>query len=79
MMADNFPMYLTRIRRVAMIADEGFEMMYKRYYKGHGDIDPVPTLKSAQETLVTLIQEMYDQFEGLNYLHPNPYCNPASK
>lgn len=75
MMADNFPMYLTRIRRVAMIADEGFEMMYKRFYRGQSDIDPIPTLKSTHETLVTLIKEMYDQFEGLNYLYPNPYRN----
>lgn len=75
MMADNFPMYLTRIRRVAMIADEGFEMMYRRFYKGQKEIDPMPTLKSADETLVTLIKEMYDQFEGLNYLYPNPFRN----
>ena len=75
MMADNFPMYLTRIRRVAMIADEGFEMMYKRFYRSQSDIDPIPTLKSTHETLVTLIKEMYDQFEGLNYLYPNPYRN----
>lgn len=73
MMADNFPMYLTRIRRVAMIADEGFEMMYRRFYKGQKEIDPMPTLKSADKTLVTLIKEMYDQFEGLNYLYPNPF------
>lgn len=75
MMADNFPMYLTRIRRVAMIADEGFEMMYRRFYKGQKEIDPMPTLKSADKTLVTLIKEMYDQFEGLNYLYPNPFRN----
>lgn len=75
MMADNFPMYLTRIRRVAMIADEGFEMMYRRFYKGQKEIDPMPTFKSADETLVTLIKEMYDQFEGLNYLYPNPFRN----
>ena len=75
MMADNFPMYLTRIRRVAMIADEGFEMMYRRFYKGQKEIDPMPTLKSADKTLVTLIKEMYDQFEGLNYLYPNPFHN----
>ena len=75
MMVDNFPMYLTRIRRVAMIADEGFEMMYRRFYKGQKEIDPMPTLKSADETLVTLIKEMYDQFEGLNYLYPNPFRN----
>ena len=75
MMADNFPMYLTRIRRVAMIADEGFEMIFKRFYRGQMEIDPMPTLKSADETLVTLIKEMYDQFEGLNYLYPNPYRN----
>lgn len=73
MMADNFPMYLTRIRRVAMIADEGFEMMYRKFYIGQKEIDPMPTLKSADETLVTLIKEMYDQFEGLNYLYPNPF------
>lgn len=75
MMADNFPMYLTRIRRVAMIADEGFEIMYRRFYKGQKEIDPMPTLKSADKTLVTLIKEMYDQFEGLNYLYPNPFRN----
>ena len=75
MMADNFSMYLTRIRRVAMIADEGFEMMYGRFYKGQKVIDPMPTLKSADETLVALIKEMYDQFEGLNYLYPNPFRN----
>ena len=75
MMADNFPMYLTRIRRVAMIADEGFEIMYRRFYKGQKEIDPMPTLKSAAKTLVTLIKEMYDQFEGLNYLYPNPFRN----
>lgn len=73
MMADNFPMYLTRIRRVAMIADEGFEMMYRKFYIGQKEIDPMPTLKSADETLVTLIKEMYDQFEGLHYLYPNPF------
>lgn len=73
MMADNFPMYLSRIRRVAMIADEGFEMMYRKFYIGQKEIDPMPTLKSADETLVTLIKEMYDQFEGLNYLYPNPF------
>lgn len=75
MMADNFPMYLTRIRRIAMIADEGFEMMFRRFYKGQEEIDPIPTLKSADDTLVSLINEMYDQFEGLNYLYPNPYRN----
>ena len=75
MMADNFPMYLTRIRRIAMIADEGFEMMFRRFYKGQEEIDPIPALKSADDTLVTLINEMYDQFEGLNYLYPNPYRN----
>ena len=75
MMADNFPMYLTRIRRIAMIADEGFEMMFRRFYKGQEEIDPMPTLKSADDTLVSLINEMYDQFEGLNYLYPNPYRN----
>lgn len=73
MMADNFPMYLTRIRRVAMIADEGFEMIFKRFYRGQMEIDPMPTLKSADETLVTLIKEMYDQFDGLSYLYPNPF------
>lgn len=73
MMADNFPMYLTRIRRVAMIADEGFELIYKKFYKNQRELDPIPTLKSAHETLVTLIQEMYDQFEGLDCLYPNPY------
>jgi hypothetical protein len=75
MMADNFPMYLTHIRRIAMIDDEGFEMMYRRFYKGQEEIDPILALKSADDTLVTLINEMYDQFEGLNYLYPNPYRN----
>lgn len=73
MMADNFPMYLTRIRRIALIADEGFEMMYRKFYIGQKEIDPISTLKSADDTLVTLIKEMYDQFEGLNCLYPNPF------
>ena len=57
-------MYLTRIRRVAIIADEDFEMMLMRYYKNQKGIDPISALKSAHETLVTLIKEMYDHFEG---------------
>ena len=36
------------------------------------DNDPMPSLKLAHNTLITLIQEMYDQFPGLGYLYPNP-------
>ena len=79
MVAENFPMYLVRFRRVAMIADEGFEKIYQKYYqqnKDGRDIDPMPSLKLAHNTLITLIQEMYDQFPGLGYLYPNPFrCN----
>lgn len=76
MVAENFPMYLVRFRRVAMIADEGFEKIYQKYYqqnKDGRDIDPMPSLKLAHNTLITLIQEMYDQFPGLGYLYPNPF------
>lgn len=76
MVAENFPMYLVRFRRVAMIADEGFEKIYQKYYqqnKDGKDIDPMPSLKLAHNTLITLIQEMYDQFPGLGYLYPNPF------
>lgn len=37
------------------------------------DIDSLSSLVSAHETLQTMIQEMYDQFEGLGYLYPNPF------
>jgi hypothetical protein len=76
MVAENFPMYLVRFRRVAIIADEGFEKIYQKYYqqnKDGRDIDPMPSLKLAHNTLITLIQEMYDQFPGLGYLYPNPF------
>lgn len=76
MIAENFPMYLVRFRRIAMIADEGFEKIFQKYYlqNNHGsDIDPMPLLKSAHGTLMTLIQEMYYQFPGLNCLYPNPF------
>lgn len=76
MVAENFPMYLVRFRRVAMIADEGFEKIYQKYYqqnKDGRDIDPMPSLKLAHNTLITLIQEMYDQFPGLGYLYTNPF------
>ena len=76
MIAENFPMYLIRFRRIAMIADEGFEKIYQKYYqqnKEGRDIDPMPSLKLAHNTLITLIQEMYDQFPGLGYLYPNPF------
>jgi hypothetical protein len=76
MIAENFPMYLIRFRRIAMSADEGFEKLYLKYYQQNEDgrdIDPMPSLKSAHQTLITLIREMYDQFPGLGYLYPNPF------
>ena len=76
MIAKNFPMYLVRFRRIAMIADEGFEKKFKKYYQENvdgRDIDSLSSLVSAYETLQTMIQEMYDQFEGLSYLYPNPF------
>ena len=75
MLAENFPMFLIRFRRMAMIADEGFEKIFQKYYLHNtdSDIDPMPLLKSAHGTLMTLIQEMYDMFPGLNYLYPNPF------
>ena len=39
------------------------------------DLDPLSSLVYAHETLQTMIQEMYDQFEGLSYLYPNPFCS----
>ena len=75
MIAENFPMFLIRFRRMGMIADEGFEKIFQKYYLHNTDsnIDPMPLLKSAHGTLMTLIQEMYDMFPGLNYLYPNPF------
>lgn len=76
MIAENFPMFLIRFRRMAMIADEGFEKIFQKYYQQNNngsDIDPMPLLKSAHGTLMTLIQEMYDSFPGLSYLYPNPF------
>ena len=69
-------MFLIRFRRMAMIADEGFEKIFQKYYQQNNngsDIDPMPLLKSAHGTLMTLIQEMYYSFPGLSYLYPNPF------
>ena len=70
-MKRDLSMYLVRFRRIAMIADEGFEKIFKKYYQENvdgRDIDPLSSLVSAHEILQTMIQEMYDQFEGLSYL-----------
>lgn len=72
-MAETFPMYMTRIKRIGMQLDEGFEQMFRRYFQDRREIVPEQQLRSAHESLVVLIQELYDRFEGLNYLHPNPY------
>lgn len=73
MMAEVFPMYLTRIRRIGMQIDEEFEQMYRRYFQNERKIVPEQQLKSSHKSLVVMIQELYDRHEGLNYLHPNPY------
>ena len=56
--ADLYPSYLVRIRRIATIADEGWEQIMNRYAYGQRDGDVVDYFRSALEMLNMLQKEI---------------------